>query len=135
MIRMFDTWGNIDIAVECMISTIILIACLTKLFNFSFRINEVHVHTHVINFIQIFVVLNKFFRCDIYFLWSNIIGKYLTILRMSKSYRIMLFSVEKWQYFTQVRNQSLTFYHIENIVNLFILQKAVILNITWRINH
>ncbi|CAL1677738.1 unnamed protein product [Lasius platythorax] len=40
MIRMFDTWGNVDIAVECIISTIIVLACFTKLLNLSFRINE-----------------------------------------------------------------------------------------------
>ncbi|KAL6441757.1 hypothetical protein ACFW04_003688 [Cataglyphis niger] len=40
MIRMFDTWGNVDIAVECILSTIIVIACFTKLFNLSFRTNE-----------------------------------------------------------------------------------------------
>ncbi|XP_019884004.1 uncharacterized protein LOC109610211 isoform X1 [Camponotus floridanus] len=40
MIRMFDTWGDVDIAVECIISTIIVFACFTKLFNLSFRINE-----------------------------------------------------------------------------------------------
>ncbi|KMQ91660.1 odorant receptor 22b, partial [Lasius niger] len=41
MIRMFDTWGNVDIAVECIISTIIVLACFTKLLNLSFRINEI----------------------------------------------------------------------------------------------
>ncbi|XP_070165807.1 uncharacterized protein [Polyergus mexicanus] len=40
MIRMFDTWGDVDIAVECTISTIIVTACFTKLFNLGFRINE-----------------------------------------------------------------------------------------------
>ncbi|KYN43581.1 hypothetical protein ALC56_01842 [Trachymyrmex septentrionalis] len=33
IICMFDTWGNVDIAVECMISTIIIIGSFTKLFN------------------------------------------------------------------------------------------------------
>ncbi|XP_029166107.1 uncharacterized protein LOC114936925 [Nylanderia fulva] len=41
MTRMFDTWGDVDIAVECIISTIIVFACFTKLLNLSFRINEV----------------------------------------------------------------------------------------------
>nr|XP_012231988.1 PREDICTED: uncharacterized protein LOC105677736 [Linepithema humile] len=40
MIRMFDTWGNIDIAVECMVSILFVIACFTKLFNLSFRIKK-----------------------------------------------------------------------------------------------
>ncbi|XP_072757387.1 uncharacterized protein [Anoplolepis gracilipes] len=38
--RMLDTWGDVDIAVECMISTIVVIACYTKLFNLSFKINQ-----------------------------------------------------------------------------------------------
>ncbi|XP_072756972.1 uncharacterized protein [Anoplolepis gracilipes] len=40
MTRMLDTLGDVDIAVECMISIIVVIACFTKLLNLSFRINQ-----------------------------------------------------------------------------------------------
>ncbi|KAG5320654.1 OR22B protein, partial [Pseudoatta argentina] len=41
IICMFDTWGNVNIAVECMISTIIIIGCFTKLFNLILNIKKV----------------------------------------------------------------------------------------------
>ncbi|KAG5332520.1 OR22B protein, partial [Acromyrmex heyeri] len=40
IICMFDTWGNVNIAVECMISTIIIIGCFTKLFNLILNIKK-----------------------------------------------------------------------------------------------
>ncbi|KYN26701.1 Odorant receptor 49b [Trachymyrmex cornetzi] len=40
IVCVFDTWGNVDIAIECMISTIVFIGCLTKLFNLILNIKE-----------------------------------------------------------------------------------------------
>ncbi|XP_072757390.1 uncharacterized protein [Anoplolepis gracilipes] len=49
IVRMLDTWGDADIIVECIISSIIVVVCFTKLLNLSFRINQMR---HLLSLIE-----------------------------------------------------------------------------------